>query len=122
MVTGCRLQITGSWQQLITTEKKSMELELITLYGTHLLGIAIFGKFEVESPWWRWMLKWAIMMSLTYGFYYFFGHVGSMTFLIAALALSLTVHFWWCKRHGIDPIRATPRKKYYELRAWTWKE
>ena len=27
---------------------------------------------------------------------------------------------WSC--HGIHPFRATPRRKYYERRGWTWQE
>jgi len=39
-----------------------------------------------------------------------------------AAAGGLTVHFMWCRRHGIDPVHATPRRKYYALRGWTWRE
>lgn len=98
-----------------------MELELITLYGLHHLGIAIFGKFELESPWWRWMLKWIIIMTVITLLYVYFGRAGALGFILTAFPLSLLVHFTWCKRHGIHPLNATPRRKYYELRGWAWK-
>ncbi|MFZ5999884.1 MAG: hypothetical protein ACOYW3_05195 [Bacteroidota bacterium] len=99
-----------------------MELELITLYGLHHLGIAIFGKFELESPWWRWMLKWVLIVSIISILYYYFGHIGAMAFILIAFPGAVVFHFIWCKRNGIDPIKATPRKKYYELRGWTLNE
>ena len=27
-----------------------------------------------------------------------------------------------CRKHGIHPLHATPRRRYYELRRWEWKE
>ncbi len=33
-------------------------------------------------------------------------------------SLGLMFHFWWCRKHGIDPLTAEPRDKYYELRGW----
>jgi hypothetical protein len=96
-----------------------MELELITLYGLHHLGIAIFGKFELESPWWRWMLKWVIIVSTITLLYTYFGHVGAFAFILIAFPAATIFHFVWCKRNGIHPLKATPREKYYQLRGWS---
>jgi hypothetical protein len=31
-------------------------------------------------------------------------------------------HAWWRARHGIHPIHALPRRRYYELCGWTWRD
>jgi hypothetical protein len=36
----------------------------------------------------------------------------------AAGIAGVAFHIWWCRMHGIDPVHATPRKRYYELRGW----
>lgn len=37
-------------------------------------------------------------------------------------AIGAGFHFWWCRKNGIDPITAMPRRRYYELRGWRWPE
>jgi hypothetical protein len=32
--------------------------------------------------------------------------------------VGLAFHLWWCRRHGIDSLRAEPKERYYELRGW----
>jgi hypothetical protein len=98
-----------------------IELELFMLLVLQLLGTEIFGEFERGTPAGRKVLKWAIVHGLTIGLYFVIGH---WALLIAPTlaALGLTVHFAWCGKNGIDPLRATPRRKYYELRGWPWPE
>ncbi len=98
-----------------------IELEWFTLLVLHVLGTSIFTAFEVETAWWRTTLKWAIVIALTYVVYQFFGHWALAVGFTAAV-VGATVHFTWCRRHGIDPLHATPRRKYYELRGWTWPQ
>ena len=91
-----------------------MEAELLSLFLLHTLGVAVFGKFESETPWWRPVLKWVILLGLiSWGF----SAIGHWTLLIiGALGVAgLTFHFVWCRRNQIHPLRATPRKRYYEL-------
>lgn len=98
-----------------------IELELGVLLGVLLFGAEIFAPFEVETPAWRKILKWSIVIGITLGLY---GAIGHWTLLIpvALGGLGLTVHFVWCGRNGIHPLRATPRRRYYELRGWHWHE
>lgn len=98
-----------------------IELEWFTLLVLHVLGTSIFGVFEVESPWWKLTLKWGILIGLTYLVFHLFGHWAMAAIVLPALA-GVVFHFRWCAHHGIDPWRATPRKRYYELRGWTWIE
>ncbi len=32
--------------------------------------------------------------------------------------VGLAFHLWWCRKHGIDPLTAEPKERYYELRGW----
>ena len=98
-----------------------VELELGALYLLQTVGHSYFDVFEVETPGWRKTLKWVILAGLTVGLYKWVGHWALLLPLAGAL-LGLTVHFVWCRKHGIDPIDATPRRRYWELRGWEWKE
>ena len=60
-----------------------------------------------------------IVSVLTLGLYRIAGHWALLLPLGAGLA-GLGVHFWWCRKQGIHPLRATPRQQYYQLRGWEW--
>ena len=98
-----------------------IELELSVLLALAVLGPAIFAVFEVETPAWRKILKWGFVIALTLGVYAIAGHWALLVPLVGAGA-GLTVHYVWCRRHGIDPLRAVPRRRYYELRGWSWQD
>lgn len=98
-----------------------IELEWFVLLVLHLVGTSVFGVFEVETPWWRLVLKWGTVIALTWAAYRFFGH-WALAVPLGLSAAGFTVHLVWCRRHGIDPWQATPRKKYYRLRGWAWME
>lgn len=98
-----------------------IELEWFSLFALHALGTSIFGVFECETPWWRLTLKWGIVGGLTYLLFGWFGHWALLAILVPGLGGSM-FHFIWCRKHGIHPLRATPRRQYYELRGWAWPE
>ena len=98
-----------------------IELELFVLFAIQLLGTEIFTKFEVETPAWRKILKWGFIAALTLGLYPAIGH-GSLIAPLGLAAAGTVFHFVWCRKNGIHPINATPRKRYYELRDWPWPE
>jgi peptidoglycan biosynthesis protein MviN/MurJ (putative lipid II flippase) len=98
-----------------------MTLELATLLAMAILGPAFFSPFETETPGWRKALKWGVVVGATVALYPVAGH-WSLVLPFTLAALGLTVHFWWCHREGIHPLRATPRRRYYELRHWTWPD
>ena len=98
-----------------------IELEWFSLLVLHVLGTSVFGPFEVGTPWWRLTLKWGIVIGVTYLVYQLSGHWALLVIATPAIA-GTTVHFTWCRKHGIDPWKATPRRKYYELRGWAWSE
>ncbi len=98
-----------------------IELELYVLLAILILGSSIFAVFEVETARWRKVLKGVIASAGTIGLYYAVGHL-ALVFPLGFGALGTIVHFWWCRKHGIHPIHATPRRKYYELRGWSWPQ
>lgn len=98
-----------------------LALDLSVLLAIAVLGPAVFAAFEVETPAWRKILKWAAVIGLTLALRPLLGH-GALVLPALGAAGGMTAHFVWCRRHGIDPIRATPRRRYYELRGWTWPD
>jgi hypothetical protein len=98
-----------------------VELELLVLLALSIVGQSIFARFEIETPAWRRIFKWLIVTAGTLGLYLVAGH-WSLIFPLATATAGLTFHFIWCRKHGIDPIRATPQRTYYQLRGWQWRE
>ena len=98
-----------------------IELELSVLLVIVVLGTSVLGIFEVESPRWRKLVKWLVFCGGTVGLYYAFGHL-ALVFPIGLGIAAMGYHMWSCRRRGIDPVRATPRRKYYGLRGWRWHE
>ena len=98
-----------------------IELELAELLMVHLLASSFFAKFEVETPAFRKIIKWLMIYLITVGIYYFFHH-WALLFPLLGMIPGTVYHFIWCKKNGINPLKATPKKKYYELRGWKWEE
>jgi hypothetical protein len=96
-----------------------VELELAVLLAFSVLGQSTFARFEIETPASRKILKWFTMAAITSGLYRVVGHWALLVPIVMGAA-GTTFHFIWCRRNGIDPIRATPARKYYELRGWKW--
>ena len=96
-----------------------IELELGVLLGFAIIGQSTFARFEIETPTSRKIIKWFTMVALTLGLYVVIGHWALLLPILMGAA-GATFHFVWCRRNGIDPIRATPARRYYELRGWAW--
>lgn len=96
-----------------------IELELFVLLMFAVLGQSLFARFEIETPPVRKIIKWFTMIALTLGLYTLIGHWALLVPIFMGAA-GTTFHFIWCRRNGIDPLRATPARKYYELRKWPW--
>ena len=88
-----------------------IELELGVLLALQTLGTSIFARFEVETPVLRIIIKWGIVILGTLGLFTWIGH-WSLVFPLGMAALGVTVHFVYCRKHGFDPIKATPRRRY----------
>jgi hypothetical protein len=98
-----------------------IEIELAVLLLMTVVGTGVFAVFEVETPAWRRILKWLIVIGATLLLHGAIGHWSLMLPAVAAVA-GATFHFVWCRRHGIHPLTAMPRRRYYELRGWRWPD
>ena len=96
-------------------------LDLSVLLAVAVVGPAVYAVFEVETPAWRKILKWGVVIGTTLALTRVIGHWALLVPGLGAAA-GLTAHTVWCRRHGIDPVHATPRRRYYELRGWTWRD
>lgn len=98
-----------------------VELELAVLLALSIVGQSTFGVFETETPAWRKVLKWGLITTLTLWVFSRAGHWALLVPGLGALA-GMSFHIWWCRRNGIDLLRATPRQRYYALRGWSWPD
>ena len=98
-----------------------IELELAVLLAFAVLGPAFFGVFELETSPWRKTAKWTVMSVLTLILYKFVGH-WSLALPLCLATAGTIFHIWWCSKNSIDPLRALPRRRYYELRGWKWPD
>lgn len=98
-----------------------IELELAVLLAFSVLGSELFAAFEVETPGWKKVLKWAVVIAITLGSYPFIGH-WSVLIIVFFGGLGTVFHFVWCSKNDIHPFKATPRRRYYELRGWDWPD
>lgn len=78
------------------------------------LGTIFFGHFEELVPKWIRLRKLAFFLGGTAGLSRRYGH-RSLWLVTSMAALGGTFHLWWCRKHGIDPIRAEPRDEYNRL-------
>lgn len=98
-----------------------MEIELIELMVIQLVWGTFFARFEIEVSAIIRITKWLIVDGITIGLFFLVGHWATI-FPLIALIQGTIFHLIWCKKNGIDPLKATPRKKYYQLRKWKWEE
>lgn len=98
-----------------------METILIVLLGIQLFASTTFAKFEIETPLLRKLIKWLIIDGATIGLFYVIGYY-SILLPVVMIGIGTTYHVIWCKKNGIHPLKATPKKRYYELRCWKWEE
>ena len=96
-----------------------MTVELFVLLGFAIVAQSAFARFEIETPVVRKIFKWSAMSALTLGLSLVIGHWALLVPVLLGAA-GTTFHIVWCRRNGIDPLRATPRRRYYELRGWPW--
>lgn len=82
------------------------------------VGSIVFGHFEERTPKWRRLLKLGMLLGVTAALAATAGRPWALGFVFGLTALGSGIHFWWCHKHGIHPLSAQPRDKYYALRGW----
>ncbi len=81
-------------------------------------GITLFGHFEEKTPALRRLSKWALYFGVTGLLSRGPGRPWTLLWVFGLPGIGLAFHLWWCKKHGIDPLTAEPKERYYELRGW----
>ena len=71
-----------------------------------------------EDARWRRLSKWAFYFSVTGLLSRGPGRPWTFVWILGLPGAGLAFHLWWCREHGIDPLTAEPKEKYYELRGW----
>ena len=92
--------------------------DLFLMAALHLVGHILFGAFEERSPKARKLIKVAFLLGITALISSAFGHPWSLVWVFGMFTLGGVFHLWWTLSHGIHPLTAEPRDKYYALRGW----
>lgn len=82
------------------------------------VGSTVFGRFEEKTPLRRRLSKWAFYFSVTAALSHGSGRPWTFIWVLGYPAIGMAFHMWWCGKHGIDPLTAEPKERYYELRGW----
>ena len=82
------------------------------------IGNILFGHFEERTPKWRRILKLFVMTGAIALISSTAGRAWSVGLVLTLLAVVAVIHAWWLPKHGIHPLTAEPRDKYYALRGW----
>lgn len=95
-----------------------MTVEMLVAGLVVLAGQRVFGRFERGTARLRLALRWALYLSGAVLLARRPGAPWSWLWILGLPALGIAIHVAWCRRHGIDALRAEPREKYYRLRGW----
>jgi hypothetical protein len=98
-----------------------MPLEFIVSISILGLGTLFFRNFQGETPIAVTVKKWVVYFALVLVLSLIVGRPWSLVWTLSPV-FGLVVHCIWCFRHGIHPLTAEPRDKYYALRGWTHPE
>ncbi len=94
----------------------SLEWFLSALLGT--LGSVLFGQFESGTSAKGRLGKWLFYLAVT-GLLARKGRPWTLIWVLFIPVSASALHIWWCRKHGINPLTAEPKEKYYQLRGWS---
>jgi hypothetical protein len=98
-----------------------MVIDLAIFIVLYLLGFLVFGHFERYAGLPRRIGKIVVLVGITALISATAGRPWSLIWDFGIMGVGLTFHFWWALAHGIHPITAEPKAKYYALRGWSEK-
>lgn len=102
---------------MLTTSSLWFEIALVSIIFA--IGNIVFGHFEEQTPKWRRVSKYLLILLLIVSLSYFFGRTVAMVVLSLFLLPFLYIHGYYLPRKkGINGWTGEPKSKYYEFRGW----
>lgn len=95
-----------------------MLAELVVAGFVVVAGQSVFARFERGTSRLRLALRWLLYLAGAALISRHHGAPWSWLWVLGLPLLGASAHVVWCRRHGIDPLRAEPRARYYRLRGW----
>ena len=101
-----------------TTDSLWFEIAIVSIIFA--VGNMVMGHFEEQTPKFRRVGKYILIMILICGISVVFGRLASMITLAVSLLPILYVHGYYLPRKkGINGWTGEPKGKYYEFRKWS---
>ena len=83
------------------------------------LGSTAFGQFEAGAATQRRLLRWGMFYAVTALLGRTAGRPWTFAWIAGLPMTGAPFHLWWCRKHGINPLTAEPKDRYYQLRGWS---
>jgi polyferredoxin len=93
-------------------------LELMIAGSILFFGERFFKNFQGQTPRATTVKKWLVYFALVLILGLTLGRPWSLIWTFLPI-IGLVGHWVWCFKHGIHPVTAEPRDRYYALRGWT---
>ena len=97
-----------------------MWMEVAVVATIFAVGNILMGHWEAETPKWRRLLKFVLILGITLAISAAVGRPWAFLFLGLLLLAALIVHAWWLPRKGINGWTGEPKEKYYAMRGWKY--
>ncbi|HEY4036028.1 MAG TPA: hypothetical protein VGL94_18880 [Ktedonobacteraceae bacterium] len=94
-----------------------MSLEWFLCAVIIAVGSTAFGHFERGTSLPKRLARWFGFLLIT-GLLSFVGRPWTFVWILGLPGIGTTFHLWWCLSHGINPLTAEPKEKYFQLRGW----
>ncbi len=97
----------------------SLWFEVAVVSSIFAIGNIAFGHFEEQTPKWRRVGKFVLILLVIIAISFYFGRTAAMTLLALFFIPVLYIHlFYLPKKKGINGLTGEPKSKYYEFRGW----
>src|SRR5688572_19079598 len=98
-----------------------MVIDLALGAALYTAGFLFFGHFERYTNLKRRIGKIVFFFGVLALISATVGRPWSLVWLFGMFGVGVAFHFWWTLTHGVHPLTAEPKAKYYALRGWTEK-
>lgn len=92
--------------------------EVAMVSALFALGNILFGHFEEQTPKFKRIIKFFLMLVLIVGSSVLFSRTIAIILMVISIIPALYIHLIYLPKKGINGWTAEPKEKYYELRGW----